>query len=232
MSDTADPRYGAGRTALRTALIMTVFTAVFTLLMAGTHHATRPEIEAARQHERMRQIEAILPAGLYDNLPLQDRIVLPADPALDPNRPTELLRARKAGASVALVLETVAPDGYAGRIRLAVAIGHDGQVLGVRALEHRETPGLGDYIDPAKDRNKTRPWINQFIGLSFERLAPEAWKVKKDGGEIGYRSGATITARAVTLAVARALAFANRHRDALFSTPNGQRFQPAHGDRP
>jgi len=45
---------------------------------------------------------------------------------------------------LAVLLGAVAPDGYSGAIRLLIAIGADGRVLGVRVLEHRETPGLGD----------------------------------------------------------------------------------------
>lgn len=37
----------------------------------------------------------------------------------------------------------MAPDGYAGRIRLLVGITPTGTILGVRVLEHQETPGLG-----------------------------------------------------------------------------------------
>jgi electron transport complex protein RnfG len=38
-------------------------------------------------------------------------------------------------------------------------------MLGVRVTQHKETPGLGDYIEPKKDKNKERPWITQFNGL-------------------------------------------------------------------
>jgi Na+-translocating ferredoxin:NAD+ oxidoreductase subunit G len=61
---------------------------------------------------------------------------------------------RVAAANRSAVLETVAPDGYAGKIRLLVALGNDGTVLGVRVIAHRETPGLGDYIEPKKDRTR------------------------------------------------------------------------------
>ena len=40
-------------------------------------------------------------------------------------------------------------------------------------MQHKETPGLGDYIEPKKDKNKERPWITQFDGLSLEKLPLE-----------------------------------------------------------
>jgi Na+-translocating ferredoxin:NAD+ oxidoreductase RnfE subunit len=51
----------------------------------------------------------------------------------------------------------------------------------VRVTQHKETPGLGDYIEPKKDKNKERPWITQFDGLSLAASRRD-WKVKKDGG--------------------------------------------------
>jgi hypothetical protein len=91
---------------------------------------------------------------------------------------------------------------------------------------HKETPGLGDYIDPKKDRNKARPWITQFNGLGFDGVPREKWRVKKDGGHFDQMSGATISARAVTNASGRALAWATENRDKLFALPANGRFDP------
>lgn len=55
--------------------------------------------------------------------------------------------AKKDGKISAYAYETVAPDGYSGNIRLLVGLTPQGDVLGVRVLEHAETPGLGDKIE-------------------------------------------------------------------------------------
>jgi electron transport complex protein RnfG len=94
----------------------------------------------------------------------------------------------------------------------------------VRVAQHKETPGLGDYIEPRKDKNKARPWITQFNDMSFARLPREAWRVKKDGGRFDQVTGATITARAVTNAVARAMRFAVDNRERLLTLPAGASF--------
>ncbi len=91
----------------------------------------------------------------------------------------------------------------------------------MRAVNHRETPGLGDYIDPRKDKDKQHPWISQFTGLNPVQTPMEHWKVRKDGGQIAYHTGATISARAVTNAVARATAYAREHQAELFATSGG-----------
>ena len=100
-----------------------------------------------------------------------------------------------------------------------MAVRADGSLSGVRAVAHRETPGLGDYIDPKKDKNKTSPWITQFGELKAADIP--GCKVKKDGGQIAYHTGATISARAVTNAVARAARYATEHHDRLFAARSG-----------
>ena len=47
----------------------------------------------------------------------------------------------------AYAYETIAPDGYSGNIRLLVGITQKVKFLGVRVIEHHETPGLGDKIE-------------------------------------------------------------------------------------
>ncbi len=210
------------RVSLRTALILTVFTVVFTTFMATTYRATKPAIDASIEAEKMKLVDEVLPAHLYDNAPLADSVLVAPRSELGleaRDDPVRLLRARKAGTAAALVFETVAPDGYGGRIRLMLAIGADNRVIGVRVISHKETPGLGDYIDPKKDRNKAAPWIRQFDATGFGEVPAAKWKVKRDGGHFDARAGATISARAVTNAVSRALQFAAANRDKLYALP-------------
>ena len=210
------------RVSLRTAALLTVFTVVFTSLMAVTYRATKPAIEASAEAEKMKLVGEVLPAPLYDNALLADFVLVAPRAELGMEARDDsvrLFRARQAGVPAALVFEAVAPDGYGGKIRLLLAIGADNRVIGVRVVSHKETPGLGDYIDPKKDRNKAAPWIRQFDAKGFEQVAIGHWKVKKDGGHYDARAGATISARAVTNAVGRALQFAVANRDKLYALP-------------
>jgi electron transport complex protein RnfG len=213
------------RISMRTAGIMLAFTLVFTALMAGTFRATAPLVAASALVEKLRLIGEVLPQGMYDNDLMADAIILPAQKALGLDDETRIWRARKDGAPVALVLEAAAPNGYSGRIGLIVAVGADGKLIAARVTTHKETPGLGDYIDPKKDRNKARPWITQFSNLGFDSVPRGKWRVKKDGGHFDQMSGATISARAVTNASGRALAWAVERRDALFALPANSRFE-------
>ncbi|MCL2655868.1 MAG: electron transport complex subunit RsxG [Betaproteobacteria bacterium] len=206
----------AGRLSFNNALIMTAFTLVFTALMAGTYLFTHEAIEKNIAEEKLLLINAILPQALYDNALLEDVLALPPTPEIGLDDGGHVWRARRQGEPVALVIEAAAPDGYAGRIDLIVAVAQDGGLLGVRVTQHHETPGLGDYIDPKKDKNKERPWISQFTNRPAD-LPKETWRVRKDGGEIDSVSGATISARAVTEAVGRVLAYVAQHHERLFA---------------
>ncbi|WP_232417868.1 RnfABCDGE type electron transport complex subunit G [Methyloversatilis thermotolerans] len=208
----------AAGSAVRSALLLGGFTVVFTALMALTYDATREPIKASVEARRLELIGQVLPPSEYDNVLLRDRVTLPALSALGVNGPVDLYRARLGERPVALVFETQAPDGYSGAIRLLMAVRADGNLAGVRVIAHKETPGLGDYIDPAKDRSRPE-WIRQFQARNTTDAA--SWTVRKDGGDFTYRAGATISARAVIRAAGRAAAAIAPMRDALFALPAG-----------
>ena len=221
----AVPESSIVRISARTAVILLLFTLAFTALMAGTYKLTQPMVEASAQAEKLRLIGEVLPPLLYDNKLLEDAIVLPPMPALGLDEATKLYRARRDGQPVALVFEAAAPDGYSGRVDLILAVGADGRMLAQRVTRHKETPGLGDYIDPKKDKNKASPWITQFDGVGFDSVLGKQWKVKKDGGRFEQRAGATISARAVTNASGRALLWAHERSTRLFGLASGQTFE-------
>jgi Na+-translocating ferredoxin:NAD+ oxidoreductase subunit G len=215
------------RISLRTAVILLLFTLAFTALMAGIYRLTEPTIAASAEAERLRLIGEVLPPALYDNKLLDDAVALPELPALGIEAGTRLYRARKGSAPVALVFEAAAPDGYSGRVGLLLAVAPDGRLLAMRVTQHKETPGLGDYVDPKKDKNKQQPWIAQFEGASVDAVRDGQWKVKKDGGRFDARAGATISARAVTNASGRALAWVHPRSAKLFALPTGQSYREA-----
>jgi electron transport complex protein RnfG len=113
---------------------------------------------------------------------------------------------------VAAVLASIAPDGYAGTIKLLVGINYDGSIAGVRVVSHKETPGLGDAIEAERS-----DWILGFNGHSLREPGEERWKVKKDGGIFDQFSGATITPRAIVAAVHNTLSYYQNNREALFA---------------
>ena len=86
--------------------------------------------------------------------------------------------------------------GYGGVIKILVAVTPDKKISGYKIMSHNETPGLGDQATKPK-------FSGQFAGKGIENL--EVVKVHEEG-KIDAITGATITSRAVTLAVKNALA--------------------------
>lgn len=217
----APKHYTAPAMAMRTAAILFLFVVAFTGLLSAVYKSTRPVIEATARAERLRLLNEVLPPADYDNDPVAEALVLPPTAELGLKEPSTLYRASRAGQPVAAIFDAVAPDGYAGRIRLLVAIRFDGSVAGVRVTQHKETPGLGDYIEPKKDRNKARPWITQFNGLALATTGDKDWRVTKDGGRIAYYAGATISPRAIARAVHKAARWFDANREQLFASDGG-----------
>lgn len=206
---------GAARNALRAGTVLVVFAIAGTAMLAFTHGRTEPVITRSRQAEKLALIEQVLPSRLYNNDLLASERRVPGDALLGTRRPSAVWVARRGDAFAGVVLEAVAPDGYSGDIGLLVGIDAAGTVTGVRVTGHRETPGLGDYIDRAKS-----PWVEQFAGKSLDNPPPRAWRVAKDGGVFDARAGATITPRAVIKAVRGALEYFAGHRKALAAPVN------------
>jgi electron transport complex protein RnfG len=197
---------------LRVGLLLGLFAVVATTLVAFTETNTRDQIRENQRQALLSGINALIPHDQYDNAILQDTITLEATEELGTEEPTTVYRARQNGENVAVVLTAIAPNGYSGKIKILVGIYNDGTLAGVRVIEHKETPGLGDKIEAKK-----ADWILQFEGLSLKEPASAKWKVKKDGGEFDQFTGATITPRAVVGAIKGALEYFRTHRDELFA---------------
>lgn len=202
----------SARPALKAALKLLVFAVIGTALLAFTYNLTLDRIAQSEQAEKLKLIKQIVPAALFDNDIVKDTQAVAPNKQLGTVRPSIAYRARLQGKPSAVVLEAVAPDGYSGRISLIVAIRADATICGVRVVQHKETPGLGDYIEFAKNR-----WIRLFDGISHERYKEGDWRVKKDGGQFDYMAGATITPRAVVKAVHKTLHYFEEHREQLFA---------------
>jgi electron transport complex protein RnfG len=208
-----DNKVSIWRHALSTAGVMIGFSVLGTVLLAYTHQQTKDPIAASEKLAKLALLGQVLPAALHDNDLLQDAVKVPAGGELGNNEETLAYRARLGGKPSAVIVEAVAPDGYSGDIKLLIAIKADGDIAGVRVLAHKETPGLGDYIDIAHS-----DWIKKnFDGQSLTKTVDDAWKVKKDGGSFDYMAGATITPRAVVKAVHKALQYVAQHRQEFFS---------------
>jgi electron transport complex protein RnfG len=202
------------RRSVRAALVLTSAALAAFGLVAWVHEATRDRIEATAHAQALARFDEVLAGRPYDNDLLADSVAVRDAEAVGATTTVLAHRARRNGAVIAVVMELIAPDGYSGPIRLLVAIAPDGTVLATRVAQHRETPGLGDFIEARRS-----DWIGHFTGKSLRSPTSHGWRVRKDGGEFDQYTGATVTSRAVVTAVAGALGLFERHRDELLAAP-------------
>jgi len=189
---------------LKPGWLLGLFALIFIFLLAFTYEQTRERIAIQEQLRLEAQLKEILVAGSYDNEPATDVLEIEGEKRT-------VYRARLQGQPVAALFKTVAKDGYSGSIYLLVGIKPNGELLGVRALAHRETPGLGDEIDLRRS-----DWVLDFNGRSLQNPMPNGWAVKKDGGVFDAFTGATITPRAVVGEVKKTLIYFQAHQHELF----------------
>lgn len=203
------------KASVYTALNLLFFTLIGTALLALTYQFTHDPIARSEEKEKLKLVTQIAPASTYDNDIIKDTADLAADKLLGNDDTTVAYIGRLKNEPSIAVLQVVAPDGYSGKISLIISIRSDvqgnGKIGGVRVISHKETPGLGDYIEIARSK-----WITGFDGKSLDNLRDSDWKVKKDGGSFDYMAGATITPRAVVKAVHKALQYYAQHREEMF----------------
>jgi len=212
------------KTPLVLALTLTAFATVASILLAVGDSKTRPEIALRLAEDLNAILSQVVPAELHDNELVKDTLSIP-------NQAGDIItvyRARLDDKIIGFAYPVTAPNGYAGPVKLVMGITAQGEIMGVRVLSHAETPGLGDQIELAKS-----DWVLSFNGLSFDNLAPQMWKVQKDGGHFDQFSGATITPRIVVQAVKGGVEFFHANANALFKAPAPKPAQedgaPEHG---
>lgn len=201
------------RSMLRAAIVLGIFAIVATALVAFTNSATRQRIDDAKREYTLRKLHELIPAEMHDNELDQNTLGI-RDELLDKRNEVTAYRAEKNQQIEAVILQSVAPDGYSGRIMLLIGIDKTGKLIGVRATEHKETPGLGDAIDTNKS-----DWIHRFRGKSLQAPDEKHWRVRRDNGEFDQITSATITSRAVVKATYNALRYFEQHQETLLKKP-------------
>ncbi|MCB1709391.1 MAG: electron transport complex subunit RsxG [Halioglobus sp.] len=208
----------------RNSWLLAMFAVATTLLIAGTYLLTKERIGEQKRMAEEKALLEIVPRERHDNSMLDDIITVgPESQGLNLTENKRIYRARRGDEVIAAIIPVRAPDGYTGDIDLIVGVNADGSVAGVRALSHKETPGLGDKVDIRKSN-----WILGFDGHSLDNPAPAGWAVKKDKGVFDQFTGATITPRAVVAATLRALQYAQANSKTLFARPDET---PAAGEK-
>lgn len=193
-------------------LILGGLAAICTALVAITHSGTAPRIAANEQAYLEQSLQPVLQGIDYDGKLSESTILISPPHALPGNEDVPVYRVYAGGAPIAALFVVRAMDGFSGPIRLLIGIDGTGTVTGVRVLEHRETPGLGDLIEADKS-----DWIQQFNGKSLLSPVAPAWAIKRDGGEFDQFTGASITPRSVIKAIKETLLYFDENQDRVFA---------------
>lgn len=181
MSAKKQARAAALRESGRLVLTLFAITAAAALILAVVYGMTAERIAQGAAERRQSAMEAVAPgADIFSQLPY------------DPEKVLDMHGAYKGGALLGYCVE-VAPDGFGGPITLLVGVSDGGSVMGVKVLEQNETAGLGANV-------REDDFLGQYKGLSG------TIRVGLGDNAVDAVTGATISSKAVTDGVNRALA--------------------------
>jgi electron transport complex protein RnfG len=152
---------------LKVAAYLFVVCAVAGVALSGTNHFTYGRIMEQKAAAEKQALREVLPSASTFRREEDYQV------GLD-----------ESGNPVGYVLKVTAV-GYSGKIEALVGIDPRFNVTGLKVLSQTETPGLGAKITKG-------PFLDQFKGL-----APEAVRLKKDGGSVDAITAATISSRAI-----------------------------------
>ena len=190
---------------------LTTFGLITSLCVGVIYVITQPLIVESKEQARLEQLYTIAkPLLANGKIQASTTQILPSGAPATLSNPIEVTAITNATAQVGTVIPFQSTEGYSGTIHMLMALDDRQRIVGVRVVDHKETPGLGDKIDTRKS-----DWILQFNGLSYGDLSPSDWAVDKDGGRFDSFTGATITPRAVVNALKETLNYLDANSQIL-----------------
>lgn len=175
---------------LKVVAVLVIIAMFSAILLAYVNKVTRGPIAENKKAEMKSAIKIVL-----KGIDLQNVREVPLKLQID-NSPVQYFTALSDQDSLlgaALIVK--APNGFSGDFDLMVGVAADGSIIDTYILQHHETPGLGDKMGSEAFKKQFRK----------KQLETTHWQVRKDGGDIDALTAATITSRAFTKGVKRAL---------------------------
>ena len=205
----------AAQSIIRSGTTLALIAAICTALVAATYELTTERIAANEKAWLEKSLQPALAGVIYDTEVRESRLVISSPHELPGSDEALIYRVYFDEQPVAALFAVTARNGFSGPIRILLGVDFDGVVTGLRILQHRETPGLGDKIVSARS-----DWVYQFDGRSIGDPDVSGWAIRGDGGEFDQLTGASITPRAVVKAMRDTLIYYEAHRDEIFSLPS------------
>ena len=191
------------RSGLQAGLVLMVLAGVSAGLLEGLKQLGAPHVSKNRARFQAERLMEVLAGVRFDNSPSEDVVTL--FPEMASHGLRRVFRARLQGRPVAYVLELETPRAYSGSIRMLVSVAADGSVIRATVLAHKETPGIGDRIEPSRSK-----WLNRLSG--HQAASAVGWREAQQAGPLDALTGATVTSRAAGAGIYRALEFFAAHR--------------------
>ena len=199
-------------TVLKGGFTLALIAAICTSLVATTYHFTADRIAANDKALLEQSLHPALSDLFYDSGVSESRLILSPPHGLPGSNAALIYRVYADNEPVAALFVVTARDGFSGSIRILLGVDIDGLVTGVRILQHRETPGLGDKIESSRS-----DWVHQFPGRSMGDPVVTEWAIRRDGGQFDQLTGASVTPRAVIKAMRDTLIYFDAHKDEIFA---------------
>lgn len=196
----------------KSGVTLAVIAAVCTAMVALTWQLTAERIEKNKTEWLERSLQPALAGLFFDSGVTESMLLIPQPHELPGKDAAIVYRVYAAEEPVAALFVVTARNGYAGPIRLLIGVEMDGNVTGIRVLEHRETPGLGDRVETSKS-----DWALQFDGRSLRDPEPLKWAIRGDGGEFDQLTGASVTPRAIIKAIRQTLQYFEANVETIFA---------------
>ena len=168
---------------LKLALVLLAVSAIVAGVLGIINELTYPVIDAQKQAKTAEAFSAVLKADRFDEIEFSN-----------PDFPTVLTVHKAEGVGYVVTSKF---SGAQGNITLAVGVDNDYKCTGISVIEHSETSGLG--ANAASTGEVGVKFREQFIGQD------ESIALANAGGSIDALTGATITSRAITEAVATSI---------------------------
>lgn len=172
-------------------------------LLVFVYQLTLPVIERNKAERLAAAIQEVLKApDHYDTLYVADGGLTRDLPAgTDPRRVEQIyLGYHENGERIGFAIAAQEP-GFQDQVRLIFGFDNEtGTLLGMKVLESKETPGLGDKIE------KDQAFVSQFDGVEGPITGVKAREGTGDPHEVDMITGATISSRAVIRIINNALA--------------------------
>lgn len=208
---------------LRHLLIVLIVNVAAIVLLISAHALLQQRIANNQQQAALLPLLAVFPESGRAQVRLERAGELDDADLLGLRKATDFYRAYVDRQLIGWVVPAVARDGYGGDITLVIALNQHAEIIGVHALDHHETTGMGDRIE-----RRHSDWLDKFNQRSLHNPTTGSWYVSKDGGTFDQITGATITSRAVTKAVKQTLEYYSAHCDEWTTTATQQNPKAAH----